>query len=220
MYRPLLCALLCLFLYSSAKGDTFTLTSGALNTGFDLFSINASGPNISIHGAAGGEPGNLTFATCTPFPCAPGSTLNVGGVVPAAQLNIPFSSATVTLNGVTFPEVFFNGELTFIGSVVLPPDFVTGQPFQVPFTMQGQLIGFIPCHEPNQTIFRCQQVFDINLTGSGTAIATSPQFGARTVSYVFSPVVEPVPEPATLGLFGIGLSAVFAKVRRKHRNGR
>ena len=136
----------------------------------------------------------------------------------AASFNVPFSSATVTLNGVTFPEVFFSGELTFTGSVVLPQDFVTGQPFQVPFTMQGELIGFTPCSDP-VVIFRCQQVFDINLIGSGTATATIPQFGARTVSDVFSPAVETVPEPATLGLFGIGLSALLAKVRRRHRHG-
>lgn len=215
MYRLLLCSLLCLFLYSSAKADTFTLTSGRIFTGFDFFNISVSGPNISINGGAAGEPGNLTFATCT-FPCAPGSILNVGGTVPAALLNIGFSPATVTLNGVTFPQIFFTGELTFTGSAVLPSDFVTGQPFQVPFTMQGQFIGFTPC----PGTLRCNQVFDITVTGSGIATATIPQFGRRTAVYVFSPAVEPVPEPATLGLLGIGLSAVFAKVRRRHRKGR
>ncbi len=215
MYRLLLCSLLCLFLYSSAKADTFTLTSGGIGTGFDFFNINVSGPNISISGGAAGEPGNLAFATCT-FPCAPGSILNVGGTVPAALLNIGFSPARVTLNGVTFPQIFFTGELTFTGSAVLPSDFVMGQPFQVPFTMQGQFIGFTPC----PGTLRCNQVFDITVTGSGIATATFLQFGRRSAAYVFSPAVEPVPEPATLGLLGIGLSAVFAKVRRRHRKGR
>jgi PEP-CTERM motif len=215
MYRLLLCSLLCLFLYSSAKADTFTLTSGQMFTGFDFFNINASGPNISIGGGAAGESGNRAFATCT-FPCGPGSILNVGGTVSAAQLNIGFSPSTVTLNGVTFPQIFFTGQLTFTGSAVLPSDFVPEQPFRVPFTMQGQLIGFAPC----PGTLRCNQVFDITVTGSGIATASFLQFGRRTAVYLFSPAVEPVPEPATLGLLGIGLSAVFAKVRRRHRKGR
>jgi hypothetical protein len=213
MLRALLCAVVCLFVFSSAKADTFTLTSGALATGFDLFNINASGPNISIHGATGGEPGNTTFATCTPAPCAAGSLLNVGGTVLPHQLNIPFSPATVTINGVTFTDVVFSGgDLTFTGSVVLPNNYVTGQPFSVPFTMTGHLVGFLPC--PGD--FNCfqQQLFDISINGSGIAIVTIPQFGERisSVSYVFS---SPVPEPATLGLFGVGLLALNTLRKRR-----
>ena len=149
MQRAVLCAVVCLFVFTSAKADTFTLTSGFAVTSFGTFSLMASGPNISIQAAAGGDAGNLTFATCTPFPCAPGSVLDVGGVFLPSQLNIGLSTGTVTINGVTFNNVFFGGALNFTGSVVLPNDFVTGQPFSVPFTMQGQLTGSvlvaIPC---------------------------------------------------------------------------
>jgi len=209
MLRVLLCAVVCLFVFSSAKADTFTLTSGSAATGFDSFSLNASGPNISIQAAAGGDPGNLTFATCTPSPCAAGSILNVGGVFNASQLNIAFSTGTVTLNGVTFTNVFFTGALNFTGSVVLPSDFVNDHPVSVPFTMQGQLQGFIPC-DPEPFI-PCQQVFDITLVGSGVANANFQFFGTRSVVYNFS---DPVPEPATLGLFGVGVLALNALRRR------
>lgn len=214
MLRVLLCAVVCLFVFSSAKADTFTLTSGGASTGFDHFSINASGPNISIQGNAGGEPGNLTFATCTPSPCAAGSILNVGGVFNASQLNIGFSRGTVTINGITFNNVFFSGALNFTGSVVLPPDFVNDHPVSVPFTMQGQLQGLIAC-DPAAPFTPCQPpVFDVTLIGSGIASANFQFFGTRSVIYAFA---EPVPEPATLGLFGAGVLALNALRKRRQR---
>jgi hypothetical protein len=213
MSRLLLCAFVCLFLFTAAKADTFTLTSGSASTGFDHFALNASGVNISIQAAAGGDPGNLTFATCTPSPCAAGSILNVGGVFQASQLNIGFSTGTVTINGTTFTNVLFSGTLNFTGSVVLPSDFVNDHPVTVPFTMQGQLTGFIPC-DPSQPFVPCQQVFDITLNGSGIATANFQFFGTRSVVYAFS---EPVPEPATLGLFGVGLLALNSLRKRRRR---
>ena len=211
MLRPVLCVFLCLFLYGSAKADGFVLTSGGMSTSFGQSGINASGPGISIQAASGGSPGNLTFATCLPAPCGPGSTLNVGGVWDASTWNIGFARGTATINGTTFTNVFFTGQWTFTGSVVLPPDFVNDHPVSVPFTMVGTLQGFIPC-TPNEPFAACQQVFDITVMGSGIASANFQFFGSRSVSYAFT---DPVPEPATLGLLGVGLLAVWRK--RKHR---
>ena len=223
MKRTIMCAVVCLFVFGSAKADTFTLTTGGAATGFDQFSLFASGPNISISAAAGGEPGNLTFATCGPSPCAAGSILNVGGAFRASQLNIGFSGGIVILNGVTFNQVFFDGVLNFTGSVVLPDNYVPGQPFEVPFTMQGQLIGFIPCPDP-VSILRCEQVFDISLNGAGIAtVAGISNFfpnGPRSVGYRFSPSPETIPEPATLGLLGAGLLALLRGSRKRRARSR
>jgi PEP-CTERM motif-containing protein len=216
MSRVLLSALVCLFVFSAAKADTFTLTSGAANTGFGTISLNAFGPNISIHQNSGGEPGNLTFATCTPSPCGPGSVLNVGGVFDATQLNIGFSRGTYIINGVTYENVFTTGTLTFTGSIVLPPDFVNDHPVIVPFTMTGQLQGLLAC-DPAAPFTPCQPpVFDITVNGSGFATANFQFFGTRSVSYVFSDA-EAVPEPTTLGLFGVGVLALNAFRKRRQR---
>jgi PEP-CTERM motif-containing protein len=207
MLRVLFSAVVCLLVISSARADTFTLTSGSAFTGFGSITLNASGPNISLHQNSGGEPGNLTFATCTPSPCGPGSVLNVGGVFDASQLNIGFSRGTAIINGVTFNDIFMGGTMTFTGSVVLPSDFVNDHAVSVPFTMQGQLQGFIAC-DPAAPFTPCQPpVFDVTVIGSGIALANFQFFGTRSVIYAFSEPAS-VPEPATLGLLGIGVLAL------------
>jgi PEP-CTERM motif len=223
MIRALACAVLCLLLYTSAKADTFTLLSGSANTGFAEFSLSGSGPNIVIQGGAGlcttpedcqavFVPESFAFATCNPSPCAPGSTLNVGGVFLASNLNIGNNFGGVaTINGVTFFGVNFSGALNFTGSILLPADYVMGQPVNVPFSMEGQLTGIIRCVGMP---FPCtQQVFDISLNGSG--IATFSESEQPGVTYNF----QPVPEPATLGLFAVSLLAVARIYRARPKSG-
>ncbi len=218
MLRALLCVVVCLFVFSSsAKADPVTLTGGTLVTSNGILGINAFGPNsFLIQGSAGNTSVDYTFATCVPSPCGPGSLLNVGGILPANLFNSgspQITTGLVALNGMLFPDVFFEGLLTFTGFTILPADFVNGQDVFVPFTMTGQLMGFLPCEIPSTTGDRCQQLFDITITGSGIARATLPASGTQAVQYTFS---EPVPEPATLGLLGVGLLAANALRKRKH----
>jgi len=219
MLRPLLCVVVCLFVFTAAKADTFTLTSGGVGTGFDFANLFATGPNISIQAAAAHAAGNSSFGTCSPLPCVAGSTINVGGGFAAAKLNVALffgQGGTVTINGVTFTKVFFEGTLNFTGTAVLPPGYMEFDVVQVPFTMQGNLVGFIPCASDPALDRRCQQVFDITLNGSGIAFATFINNGlSRSIGYNFQPSTAEVPEPATLGLLGAGLLAI--KLRRRRR---
>jgi hypothetical protein len=199
MIRPLICAVVFLLLCSSAKADTFTPTEGSATTGFAQFSLSVSGPNIRINGGAGlctfpgcdavFVPDSFAFATCSSSPCAAGSTLDVGGVFLASNLNIGNNfGGSATINGVDFFGLNFGGELNFIGSIILPDDYVNGQPVTVPFSVEGQLTGFIRC--PG-TLSPCsQQVFDISLNGSGIATATLPVSGNALVIYQFGPGFE------------------------------
>ena len=84
--------------------------------------------------------------------------------------------------------------------------------------MQGQLQGFVACN-PNEPLTPCQPaVFDVTVMGSGIALANFQVFVGRSVAYGFrDSVSEPVPEPATLGLFGVGALALSALRKRRQR---
>jgi PEP-CTERM motif-containing protein len=128
-----------------------------------------------------------------------------------------FGNGTATIDGTSFTNVFFDGQLFFTGSVVLPEGFVTGDVFSVPFTMTGTLQGFTRCEPGGDP--RCQELFSIDVNDSGVANARIPQFGAAAVTYNFQTPAE-VPEPATLGLFGAGLLALARSYRSRRRNDR
>jgi hypothetical protein len=216
MLRALVCVGVCLFVFSgSANADSITLTGGSLITSQGIFGINAFGPNFAIQGSAGNTDLNYVIATCTPAPCAPGSVLSVGGFLHSSLFNSGFPQVTtgfLAINGVTFPDVFFEGRLTVSGSVILPADFVNGQDVFVPFTLSGEVMVYLPCQVPSTNGVKCQLVSDFTLIGSGIARATLPQSGTQAVQYDFA---APVPEPATFGLFGTGLLAVKALRKRR-----
>jgi hypothetical protein len=212
MSRLVICAVLCLFLYTSARADTFTLTSGSITVSLNSVSIGVSGPNVSIGiGVAPGFGVDFTNVSCIPAPCQGGSTLHVGGLFAfLGDNNFP---GTATINGVTFNNLDLAVALQSTSEIILPPNFGGNGPVNLPFSMTGTLTGFTPCPQvPIDPGCRIQ-VFSIMVNGSGIVTAESIIQPHPSVTFNF----QPVPEPATLGLLGIGVLALqsFYRSRKK-----
>ena len=209
-----LCTLLLFatFTPSTARADTIEVTSGSLNVPgfFRGPDYSFAGQNFSVSSSSG-DPGFTGPSSC--FPCGAGS-LNVNSFFAGTSLG----QGTVTINGMTFNDVFIAGTFEFIaGSVLLPPP-VAAITVTTPFTFVG-LINV--CAVSHATCTSSDILFTTQLTGSGTAFVElnffqTPSFSFyqfKQVTYVFA---EPVPEPMSLLLLGGGIAAL-AGTRLKRR---
>jgi hypothetical protein len=136
--------------------------------------------------------------------------LNVGGLSGFfGGTNFP---GVVTINGVTFNNLDLGVALQSTATTILPPNFAGNQPVSLPFSMTGTVTGFGHCPQspdPNCGV----QLFSITVNGSGIVTADSLVQPHPRVVFNF----QPVPEPATLGLLGIGVLALqgFYRSRKK-----
>lgn len=194
----------------AAWADPVTLTGGYVEVQIPsgLARGQFHGNDFSVSFGADGFRTSLQLGC---YPCLAGTTVNLDGF-----FNLPRVGARGTVDGVTYAQLYLDG---MTGRFTTSAFEVTGiETFEVtlPFSYAGQVTGYVT--DPWLT-GTPEEAFTKQLVGHGVARATF--FSA---SGVFTPIdlrydfgdPAPVPEPATMILFGAG-SAVLALRRRQMR---
>jgi hypothetical protein len=199
-----------------ARADAVIVTSGSLyhpGIQFSPMAFSFGGEGFSVSGGSGGDGGNLGICTY----CPAGSVLTINSHF-AGELTLGYGPATV--GGVAYSQMYYTGTLLFSGggSFVFPADSPDSVTIDVPFTMNGNMNGYLT----NPFVSFSPPVFSLTLSGQGIASLQfrSVIFGPnqrlyllRGATFNFQPAA--VPEPATLVLLGTGLAGLAARARRR-----
>jgi hypothetical protein len=208
---------------TTSAADPIAVTSGIATLTDEPGHFRVAGDNFDLGGLwpAFALSGTFWFHQCPPNSCALGSELDFGtttyGLAHPESPLFPADGAG-EVNGVKYPQLFYQGEFTFTGpDVVLPVVVDPDGPLRIrgPFTFTGQLAAFTTASLTGTPVFAEQ------LMGSGTAevildLPVGRVEGLASLSdldYTFTAV----PEPSTLLLLGSGF-VVVAKTLRQRRS--
>jgi hypothetical protein len=213
--RGLQLALLAIFVGPSlAAADPIRITSGFVHAGAVDPSAQflLEGEGLSLAGFAQAFSSTLSLEC---VPCAPGTTLNLGGT-----FHGPDAAGSGVVDGVAYSEIFLNG---MTGTFSSPSFQISGDEaltIMRNFTFTGTISGYLL----NPSVYGfTEPAFTKTLTGQGIVRGEflfnadeTPLFFARDLHYEFSDTA-PVPEPATLLLFGTGAAMAVWRRRRSPR---
>jgi hypothetical protein len=206
-----LCAFMTLAITPSVHADPIVITSGSVSLVGAFFGTTYSlnGQNFSMNG--GGDGGFSAARNCTP--CLSGSTLGVNTVIIGNGLG----SATVTINGATFPNLSILGTLQLSGGGFTIPAALTNITLTSGFNLSASIFG---CPGPAFLCTMDNAVFSTTLQGSGTATLQlifsglnangESLFFFQSLTYNFG--ATEVPEPMTITLLAAGLMVLGAKL--------
>ena len=206
---------------TSAFADPIRVTSGDLTVTLRPgtsggFALSGEG-GLSLTGHVSVFTGIfMPFQQCYVPECSPGTDVSLRAFWSGGDV-----SGAISFDGRTFPLNEFDGAsvgLEFSGSFVAPPwspsTAVLTAPFQLvpvaPGTL-GSSFSF-PYPEPDFQVLAGSGIATITLSPSGTAFPN--RWSVDSVRYEFA-AADPVPEPATLLLVGVGIAGVSRKVRNR-----
>jgi len=198
-----------------AAADPIQITSGFVHAGvFDPSAQFAfEGEGFSLAGFAEAFSSTLSLAC---LPCAPGTTLDLGGAFHRTD-----AAGSGVVDGVAYSEIFLDG---MTGTFSSPSFQISGDQALTMtrnFTFTGTISGYLlnPWFHG-----LTEPAFTKTLTGQGivrgeflfNADDTPLFFATRVLQYEFTDAA-PVPEPSTLLLVGTGAAAAVLRRRRSPR---
>jgi PEP-CTERM motif-containing protein len=197
----------------AATAEPILIRSGgvAFDTG-DPPSLGLNGDGFSLTSLS---PGIASPIACSPGACGAGTSVSLSTVFGAPYLGFGFAVIGENSYGTSFApgsRVVFGGRLSF-DAATLPAegDIPAGESFlrlTSPFVLTGNIAAF---PDFNGTV----PLFEVEVAGSGLATLllerdASGLYHFRAVDYT---IQDPVPEPATLLLFGSGVTALVIRRR-------